>query len=187
MIRERRLMLAILIAAASIAPISAQGRWSPGATRPPQPALAIEQAVREALDRNLNLLAERFNVKVADTAVLTASLKPNPVVTVNLMRPDQVLVDAGISPHEQVFRTDYVFERGGKRERRVDQATLSKAVAELRRKSLQTCKPTGYKPPAAGLLQMKNRKRQRNWVSGASICAVSTKARPWTGSGRINC
>ena len=70
-------------------------------------------------------------VTVAETAVLTASLKPNPVVTVNLFRPDQVLVDAGISPYEQVFRTDYVFERGGKRERRVDQATLSKSVAEL--------------------------------------------------------
>jgi len=96
-----------------------------------QSSLTIDDAVREALDHNLNLIAERYNVQVADTAVLTASLKPNPVITASLMRPDQALVDAGISPYEQVFRTDYVFERGGKRDRRVDQATLSKSVAEL--------------------------------------------------------
>src|ERR1019366_2979207 len=51
--------------------------------------------------------------------------------TANFFRPDRVIVDAGISPYEQVFRTDYVLERGGKRERRVDQATLAKAVTEL--------------------------------------------------------
>ena len=68
---------------------------------------------------------------MADAAVVTAALRPNPVVTVSLMRPDQSLVDAGISPYEQVFRTDYVVERGGKRERRVDQATLAKSVVEL--------------------------------------------------------
>src|SRR6266851_425317 len=93
--------------------------------------LTIDQAVREALARNLNLLADRFNVNVADAAILTASLRPNPVVTASLMRPDQSLVDAGISPHEQVFRTDYVLERGSKRERRVEQAGLSKSIAEL--------------------------------------------------------
>jgi cobalt-zinc-cadmium efflux system outer membrane protein len=93
--------------------------------------LTIEQAVREAVDHNLALLAERFNLSVAQTAVLTASLKPNPVVTVNLMRPDQALVDAGISPYEQVFRTDYVLERGSKRDRRVEQASLAKSVVEL--------------------------------------------------------
>jgi outer membrane protein, heavy metal efflux system len=131
MIRGTRLISAAVIAVGSIAPVCAQDRGRSSPQSAPEPALTLEQAVREALDRNLNLLAERFNVKVADAAVLTASLKPNPVVTVNLMRPDRVLVDAGISPYEQVFRTDYVIERGGKRERRVDQAGLSKSVAEL--------------------------------------------------------
>ena len=131
MIRERKSIPAIVIAAALIAPVSAQDRDRTAPQMAAQQIVTIEQAVGEAVARNLNLLAERFNVKVADAAVLTASLKPNPVVTVNFMLPDQILVDAGISPHEQVFRTDYVFERGGKRERRVDQATLSKSVAEL--------------------------------------------------------
>jgi cobalt-zinc-cadmium efflux system outer membrane protein len=96
-----------------------------------EPPVTIDRAVGEALEHNLNLLSERFNVKVADAAVVTASLKPNPVVTASFMRPDAVLVDAGISPFEQVFRTDYVIERGGKRDRRVDQASVAKSVAEL--------------------------------------------------------
>ena len=120
MIRGRHFISAVLIAVSAIAPARAQDG-----------AISVDQAVREALDRNLNLLAERFNIRTADAAILTASLKPNPVVTVSLMRPDQALVDAGISPYEQIFRTDYVLERGGKRERRVDQAGLSKTVAEL--------------------------------------------------------
>ena len=131
MIRERTPLPAIVIAAALMAPVSAQDVGRAGLQNAPPQVVTVDQAVAEAIARNLNLLAERFNVKVADTAVLTASLKPNPVITINLMRPDHVLVDAGISPYEQVFRTDYVFERGGKRERRVDQATLSKSVAEL--------------------------------------------------------
>jgi cobalt-zinc-cadmium efflux system outer membrane protein len=121
---------ALVLSLGSIAAMSAQNVRPSPQTGSPIP-LTIDAAVGEALERNLNLLAERFNVKVADAAVVTASLKPNPVVTASLMRPDAVLVDAGISPYEQVFRTDYVIERGGKRDRRVDQATVAKSVAEL--------------------------------------------------------
>ena len=120
MIRGKHFISAVLIAASGMASAYAQDG-----------VITVDQAVREALDRNLNLLAERFNVQVADAAILTASLKPNPVVTFNVVRPDRSLVDAGISPYEEVFRTDYVLERGGKRERRVDTATLAKSVAEL--------------------------------------------------------
>jgi cobalt-zinc-cadmium efflux system outer membrane protein len=93
--------------------------------------ITIEQAVSEALDHNLSLLAERYNVTVADAAVVTAGLRPNPVVTLNAMLPDTNLVDAGVAVREGVVRTDYVVERGGKRERRVEQATLARSVAEL--------------------------------------------------------
>lgn len=120
MIRGKHFISAVLIAVSGIAPVRAQNS-----------GITIDQAVGEALERNLNLLAERFNIQVADAAILTASLKPNPVVTFNVMRPDRVLVDVGLSQYEQVVRTDYVIERGGKRERRVDQATLAKSVAEL--------------------------------------------------------
>ena len=83
------------------------------------------------MDHNLTLLAERFNVTVAEASLVTASLRPNPVFTANLMVPQRALVDAGITPTEQVVRTDVVFERGGKRERRMDTARLAQSVAEL--------------------------------------------------------
>ena len=83
MIRGRAFIVAALIAAAGVAPARAQD------------AISADQAVREALDHNLSLLAERFNIQAADAAILTASLKPNPVLTLNGMRPDRALVDAG--------------------------------------------------------------------------------------------
>jgi cobalt-zinc-cadmium efflux system outer membrane protein len=124
---DLRVVVGCLFALAAMSPAQAQDRLSAPGTA----ALTVDQAVREALDRNLSLLAERYNVTVAQAAIVTASLRPNPVVTVSLMRPDKVLVDAGISPNEQVFHTDYLIERGGKRERRVEQATLARSVAEL--------------------------------------------------------
>jgi cobalt-zinc-cadmium efflux system outer membrane protein len=116
MIPGTTLIVAALAALGASASVSQEGVTT----------LTVEQAVEQALAHNLSLLSERDNIKVADAAVLTASLRPNPVVTISASRPDQGLVDAGISPYEQIFRTDYVMERGGKRERRVDQAALAK-------------------------------------------------------------
>src|SRR5215831_2855352 len=93
--------------------------------------ITLRQAVAEALDHNLSLLAERYNITVAAAGVVTAGLRPNPVVTINSMTPSRNLVDTGIAVDEGVVRTDVVFERGGKRERRVDQAKLAQSVAEL--------------------------------------------------------
>jgi cobalt-zinc-cadmium efflux system outer membrane protein len=104
---------------------------SAGQPVPPSGQITINQAVTEALDHNLSLLAERFNVTVAAAAVVTAGLRPNPVITVNAMRPDRDLVESGVAVDEGVVRTDYVVERGAKRERRVEQAKLSQSVAEL--------------------------------------------------------
>ena len=129
MIHGTTLMVAALTAAASTA--GAQ-TLSPLRSAPETvTALTIEEAVLQALEHNMSLLAERNNVGVADAALLTASLRPNPVVTAGATRPDQSLIDAGISPYEQIVRTDFVMERGGKRERRIDQAALVKSFAEL--------------------------------------------------------
>ena len=96
-----------------------------------QAPITIDDAVRLALESNPNLAAERLNVQVAQTAVQTASLRPNPVLTASLSRPEAALVDAGISPDEEIVRGDFVFEGGGKRGRRIEQATLAKSVSEL--------------------------------------------------------
>ena len=52
MIRGRTFTLAVLVATAASLPVRAQ-----------EAGVTIEQAVSEALDHNLNLLAERFNVQ----------------------------------------------------------------------------------------------------------------------------
>ena len=46
-----------------------------------QPVVTIEQAIHEAVDHNLSLLAERLNITVADAAIVTARLRPNPVLS----------------------------------------------------------------------------------------------------------
>lgn len=93
--------------------------------------LTIDQAVREALDHNPTLAAERYNVNVADAAIKTARLRPNPVLTVSALRPEGTLNTTGVQPNEQVVRTDVILESPGKRARRIEQASLAKGVTEL--------------------------------------------------------
>src|SRR5262249_31351325 len=94
-------------------------------------AITIGQAVQEALAHNPNLLAEQLNTTIAESAIRTASLRPNPVITASVALPTQALFDAGVTPYQQVFRTDYVIETASKRERGVDHATLIKSMTEL--------------------------------------------------------
>jgi cobalt-zinc-cadmium efflux system outer membrane protein len=97
-----------------------------------QPAvLTIDAAVREAIDHNLTLVAERYSVSVANARVVTAGLRPNPVLTVSAMFPSSEVFDNAVSPREQIAHVDVPIERGGKRDRRVDVAQAAKSVAEL--------------------------------------------------------
>jgi cobalt-zinc-cadmium efflux system outer membrane protein len=104
---------------------------------PPPPAivasttLTLEDAVREALEHNLTLVAERYSVSIARARLLTATLRPNPVLTFNAMLPDATVFAENISPREQVFRTDVLIERGSKRDRRLEVAEDARSVAEL--------------------------------------------------------
>src|ERR1700745_1676138 len=103
--------VAILVATAAA---GARAQAPPG-------AVTVAQAVTEAVDHNLSLLAERYNVSVADAAVLTAGLRPNPLFRADVILPDSNLMDTGVGLREGVVRTDYVVERAGKRDRRIDQ------------------------------------------------------------------
>jgi cobalt-zinc-cadmium efflux system outer membrane protein len=93
--------------------------------------ITIDDAVREALNRNLTVLAERYSVSVAQARILSAQLRPNPVFTYNLMLPDSAIYDNNINPLENVFRADVILEGGGKRDRRIDVAQQARSVAEL--------------------------------------------------------
>src|SRR5260370_37176863 len=52
------------------------------AQAPPEP-ITIDQAVQEALANNANLIAERMNVPLATARLVTARLRPNPVLTLD--------------------------------------------------------------------------------------------------------
>jgi cobalt-zinc-cadmium efflux system outer membrane protein len=94
----------------------------------------IEQAVHEAVEHNLNLLAERYNLSIADARIITARLRPNPVVSAGLDYVDFLnefnQENAG-GPTEYNLRTDFILERGGKRVRRIEVAQSAKEVTQL--------------------------------------------------------
>jgi cobalt-zinc-cadmium efflux system outer membrane protein len=117
------------VAALCVLPIAA-GRAQAQTPSAPVP-LTIDQAIAEAIDRNLAVVAERYNIAVADARIVTAGLRPNPVITASAMLPDSTIYDASINPREGIVRGDVLIERGGKRDRRLEVAQDAKAVSEL--------------------------------------------------------
>jgi cobalt-zinc-cadmium efflux system outer membrane protein len=86
------------------------------------------------VEHNLNLLAERYNISVADARIITAKLRPNPVLSLGVDYVDflgQFSPDKNVGPTEWNVRTDFVLERGGKRERRIEVAQAQKEVSQL--------------------------------------------------------
>jgi cobalt-zinc-cadmium efflux system outer membrane protein len=109
------------------------GAWGAGAQQLPD-KVTITQAVQEAIDHNLSLLAERYNISVADARIITAKLRPNPVVTAAVDYIDflnQFSHENSGGPTEYNIRTDFILERGGKRERRIEVAQDAREVAQL--------------------------------------------------------
>jgi cobalt-zinc-cadmium efflux system outer membrane protein len=93
--------------------------------------VTIDQAVDEAIGKNLNLLAERYNLAIADARIVTARLRPNPVLSVNANLVDRSLYHSSTSPYAEAFHVDVPFERGGKREYRIQVAENARGVAQL--------------------------------------------------------
>ena len=108
---------------------------APLAAQAPPDRVTIDQAVKEAVEKNLGLLAERYNVSIAEARIITARLRPNPVLTVDADYLDVLgtgfTSGANEGPGEFAVRTDFIFERGGKRERRVEVAENARSVAQL--------------------------------------------------------
>jgi cobalt-zinc-cadmium efflux system outer membrane protein len=101
-----------------------------------QQSISIEQAVQEALQNNPGLLAERLGIPVAETAVITARLRPNPVLSASADHLDWLGTGFndvnGAGPTETALRVDIPFERGHKLEYRVDTAGYAQKIAEAR-------------------------------------------------------
>lgn len=108
---------------------------SPAAPMAPS-TLTIEQAIDEAIRNNLGLLAERMNLTIAEAALITARLRPNPVFSFSSDHLD--LLATGFTkensggPPEISWRIDVPFERGHKRQLRMETANYAKEIAEAR-------------------------------------------------------
>ncbi len=109
----------------------------PVAAQSQQPGVvAVSQAVQEAVDKNLNLLAERYNVSIADAQLLTARMRPNPLLIINAGNLD--LLGTGFDetnfagPPEYAISIDWTIEGGGKRKRRIEVAENARQVARWR-------------------------------------------------------
>lgn len=102
---------------------------------PPPEKLTLEAAVSEAVERNLGLMAERANISIAEARVITARLRPNPVMTVTADHLDALGTGFndinGGGPTELSFHTDFVVERARKRALRTEAAQAAVSVAQL--------------------------------------------------------
>jgi cobalt-zinc-cadmium efflux system outer membrane protein len=124
-------------------PILMSGRWLLGAicllgaasTVGAQETLTLERAIAEAAQKNVGLLAERANISVAEARVLTARLRPNPVVSASADHMDLLGTGFnevnGAGPPEYSMRVDFPIERGNKRALRTEVAQISRTVTEL--------------------------------------------------------
>lgn len=106
-----------------------------GAAAQSPATLTLDQAIQQALTRNLDLAAARYNISIAEARQITARLRPNPVLTVSADHLDllgtgyNLVNNAG--PNEYAARTDFVLERGGKRAARIGLAAAERSLAQL--------------------------------------------------------
>jgi cobalt-zinc-cadmium efflux system outer membrane protein len=122
-------MTVVLLAALGSAQI-------PPTSSVPADPITVDQAVREALEKNLDLMAERYSIPIAEAQIVTARLRPNPVLSLwgnyfdILGTGYDPATNAG-GPTEAGVRVDYVLERGGKRRERIAVAETGRAIAQL--------------------------------------------------------
>ncbi len=101
---------------------------------PPVPRISLAEAVRLAVERNHQLHAQRLNVDLSRADEITAALKPNPnLLSTNelfpVFTPSQLTWDNFVHNQNFVQSVTYLFERGGKREKRTQVARDTTDVA----------------------------------------------------------
>jgi len=107
----------------------------PPATRaePPReeypPELTLDQAVDEALRRNLGLLAQRANMSVTDALLVAARVRPNPVLSLDVDHVNVAHLSKG-DLTEAAARVDVPIVLGGKRDLRIEVSEKDRTLAE---------------------------------------------------------
>ena len=127
----RTILITIICCATTL---TAQQRPESVASSPAN-AITLNEAVQEALSKNLDLAVQRYDISVAEARQIQARLRPNPVLTLSGDHLDllgthyDAINNAG--PNEYSVRTDFVLERAGKREKRMALGAVERSIAEL--------------------------------------------------------
>ena len=100
----------------------------------PAETITVEEAINEALRNNLALLAQRLDLSVANASLVTAALRPNPVISTAADHLD--ILGTGFNqlnaagPAEYSTRVDMPIERANKRQFRIETASYTRQLAE---------------------------------------------------------
>jgi len=98
-------------------------------TTPVKKSITITDAVSIFLQQNLQLVAARYDVDTADAEKLTARLRPNPQVSIDLQTLSLNLTGPFFSAQQYTYSLSQTFELAGKRRKRIDVANANAAVA----------------------------------------------------------
>ena len=95
--------------------------------------ITLDQATQMALQHNHNLLAARTTVQQSEAQEVTANLRPNPTLLTDweylpLVRPNGSFLDYLHDSTEGDIGLSYLFERGKKRQHRLQAAKDATAV-----------------------------------------------------------
>jgi cobalt-zinc-cadmium efflux system outer membrane protein len=122
-------LVVCLVATAVAAPVSAQ---APSAVQGPV-KITLDDAIQMALRHNHNLLAARTTIQQSEDEEITANLRPNPVLIgdaqfIPIFQPDQFSSAYLDNSAQFDLGIGYLFERGKKRQHRLQAAKDQTAV-----------------------------------------------------------
>src|SRR5580765_5684321 len=127
---------------ACVLPVSV-GAQSPTAAPAPLAQISLRDAVRLAVERNQTLRAQRLTIDAAKADILSAGVRPNPTFSftaagLSAFSPSQLTFRTGSSDVAYDAGLTYTFERGSKRQNRLEVAqaqvdVAAKGVAEAER------------------------------------------------------
>ena len=96
---------------------------------PSKRSITISDAVSIFLQRNLQLVAARYDIDTVDAEKLTARLRPNPEISVGFSDIPLDFRDNFVKPQTFSYDISQTFELGGKRSKRIAEANANSEVA----------------------------------------------------------
>jgi len=92
--------------------------------------ITISDAVSIFLQQNLQLVAARYDVDIAEAEKLSARLRPNPEVSVGLSDIPLTFGTGIFKPQTYSYGVSQTLEMGGKRQKRIDVANADSTLAQ---------------------------------------------------------